>query len=109
MKQYSVDLAALVVACVMAGPSVGWAQGAQPIEAPVVPPERAVTFDFRAGEAKQVELSVQFLRGNLPFAFDEMLTAKQIKHQKLITGGGHAWMNAQHHLAEPGQWYFKST
>jgi enterochelin esterase-like enzyme len=39
--------------------------------------------------------------------FEEMLTAKKINHQKLITGGGHTWMNARHYLAETVQLYFK--
>ncbi len=68
MKQHSVYSAALVVACVMAGSSVGRAQRAQPIESPIVHPDRTVTFNFRAGGAKKVELSAQFLRGNLPLA-----------------------------------------
>ena len=36
----------------------------QPIESPVVHPDRTVTFNFRAPNAKKVELSAQFLRGN---------------------------------------------
>jgi hypothetical protein len=36
------------------------------LESPVVHPDRSVTFSFRAPNAKKVELSAQFLRGNQP-------------------------------------------
>lgn len=36
----------------------------QPIESPIVHPDRTVTFNFKAPGAKQVELSAQFLKGN---------------------------------------------
>lgn len=36
------------------------------IESPTVHPDRKVTFRFKAPDAKRVELSAQFLRGNLP-------------------------------------------
>lgn len=39
--------------------------------------------------------------------FDQFLTEKGIKHQSLVTGGGHTWMNARHYLAETLQLYFK--
>ena len=37
-----------------------------PIPSPVVHPDRTVTFSFRAPDAKKVELSGQFLKGNQP-------------------------------------------
>jgi hypothetical protein len=66
MKQHAIYSAALGVACGIAGSCVGWAQRAPQIESPIVHPDRAVTFNFRASGAKRVELSAQFLRGNLP-------------------------------------------
>lgn len=39
--------------------------------------------------------------------FDEFLTEKKIEHKRLVTGGGHTWMNARHYLAETLQLYFK--
>lgn len=41
-------------------------------------------------------------------AFDAYLTTKQIRHQTLITEGGHTWMNARHYLAETLQRFFKN-
>jgi enterochelin esterase-like enzyme len=40
-------------------------------------------------------------------AFDELLNDKKIEHKKLITDGGHTWMNARHYLTETLQLYFK--
>ncbi len=40
-------------------------------------------------------------------AFIDLLAERQIRHQKLITGGGHTWMNARHYLSETLQLYFK--
>jgi enterochelin esterase-like enzyme len=40
-------------------------------------------------------------------AFQELLQERKIEHQSLVTGGGHAWMNARHYLAERMQLYFK--
>jgi enterochelin esterase-like enzyme len=40
------------------------------IESPVVHPDRTVTFSLRAPNAKQVELSGQFIRGNRPLKAD---------------------------------------
>lgn len=40
-------------------------------------------------------------------AFIDLLAARKIEHQKLITDGGHTWMNARHYLAETLQLYFK--
>jgi len=39
--------------------------------------------------------------------FIDLLAARKIVHQKLITEGGHTWMNARHYLAETLQLYFK--
>ncbi len=39
--------------------------------------------------------------------FDEYLKEKQIKHQSLVTEGGHTWMNARHYLTETLQLFFK--
>jgi len=41
-------------------------------------------------------------------AFDEYLKKKNIKHQALVTDGGHTWMNARHYLTETLQRYFQS-
>jgi enterochelin esterase family protein len=41
-------------------------QRPEPIESPIVHPDRTVTFNFRAPNARQVELSAQFIRGNQP-------------------------------------------
>jgi enterochelin esterase-like enzyme len=43
---------------------------APPILSPVVHPDRTVTFNLRAPNAKQVELSGQFIRGNQPLKAD---------------------------------------
>jgi enterochelin esterase-like enzyme len=43
----------------------------QPIESPVVHPDRTVTFRFKAPNAKQVELGGQFMKGNQPLTVDE--------------------------------------
>jgi enterochelin esterase-like enzyme len=40
-------------------------------------------------------------------AFDKLMTDKKVAHQKLITGGGHTWMNARTYLTETLQLYFK--
>jgi len=40
-------------------------------------------------------------------AFDELLTERRIEHKKLITGGGHTWMNARTYLTETVQLFFK--
>ncbi len=40
-------------------------------------------------------------------AFIDLLAARKIEHRKLITEGGHTWMNARHFLAETLQLYFK--
>ena len=40
-------------------------------------------------------------------AFLDLLAERKIQHQKLITGGGHTWMNARHYLTETLQLYFK--
>lgn len=42
----------------------------QPVESPVVHPDRTVTFNFKAPNAKQVELSGQFIKGNQPLKAD---------------------------------------
>ena len=39
--------------------------------------------------------------------FDELLTEKKIEHKRLVTDGGHTWMNARHYLTETMQLYFK--
>jgi enterochelin esterase family protein len=39
--------------------------------------------------------------------FDQFLTEKGIDHHRLVTGGGHTWMNARHYLTETLQLYFK--
>jgi enterochelin esterase-like enzyme len=39
--------------------------------------------------------------------FNDFLKEKKLRHQSLITEGGHTWMNARHYLAETLQLYFK--
>lgn len=39
--------------------------------------------------------------------FMEALQARKVDHERLITEGGHTWMNARHYLAETLQLYFK--
>ena len=39
--------------------------------------------------------------------FNGFLKERGVKHQELITGGGHTWMNARHYLAETLQLWFK--
>ncbi len=64
--------AVLVSSCCLALAVTATAQPARtpPIESPVVHPDRTVTFRFRAPNAKQVELSGQFLKGNQPLTAD---------------------------------------
>jgi enterochelin esterase-like enzyme len=50
-------------------PAAPRTRGAQ-IQSPVVHPNRTVTFNFRAPNAKQVQLSGQFLKGNQPLKAD---------------------------------------
>lgn len=45
-------------------------QRPQPIDSPVVHPDRTVTFKLRAPDAKKVELSGQFLKANQPLTVD---------------------------------------
>lgn len=52
-----------VVALTLTGANVQ-RQRPQPIESPIVHADRTVTFHFRAPNAKKVELSAQFIRGN---------------------------------------------
>jgi enterochelin esterase-like enzyme len=40
-------------------------------------------------------------------AFEEFAKQRGLKHQTLITEGGHTWMNARHYLAETAQLFFK--
>ena len=42
----------------------------QPIQSPVVHPDRTVTFNLRAPSATKVELSAQFIKGNQPLNSD---------------------------------------
>lgn len=39
--------------------------------------------------------------------FESMLKEKHIRHESLVTDGGHTWMNARHYLAETLQLFFK--
>lgn len=39
-------------------------------QSPLVDPDRTVTFNFKASNAKRVELSAQFLKGNQPLTLD---------------------------------------
>lgn len=60
------SLLAAVAALCLAFPAGARAQRPRPaqIESPVVHPDRTVTFRFRAPNAKKVEVSTQFTRGN---------------------------------------------
>jgi enterochelin esterase family protein len=40
-------------------------------------------------------------------AFIDLMKERKLKHQTLITEGGHTWMNARHYLHETLQLYFK--
>jgi enterochelin esterase-like enzyme len=40
-------------------------------------------------------------------AFEQLMTNKKIEHKKMVTGGGHTWMNARTYLTETMQLYFK--
>jgi enterochelin esterase family protein len=40
-------------------------------------------------------------------AFMELLDQRKIRHQTLLTEGGHTWMNARHYLTDTLQLYFK--
>jgi len=42
----------------------------QPLESPVVHPDRTVTFNYKSPNARQVELSAQFIKGNQPLKAD---------------------------------------
>lgn len=59
-------LLAAAAICCLAFPSGARAQRPRPaqIESPVVHPDRTVTFRFRAPNAKKVEVTTQFTRGN---------------------------------------------
>lgn len=67
------------IRCLAAVGSIVWlstaitaqAQGRLPqIQSPVVHPDRTVTFSIRAPNARKVELSAQFLKGNRPLTAD---------------------------------------
>jgi enterochelin esterase-like enzyme len=40
-------------------------------------------------------------------AFDDLLTERKIEHKKLVTDGGHTWMNARTYLIETAQLFFR--
>jgi enterochelin esterase-like enzyme len=40
-------------------------------------------------------------------AFDDLLTERKIGHKKLVTSGGHTWMNARTYLTETVQLFFR--
>lgn len=44
---------------------------------------------------------------NSETTFQAMLKEKQIRHESLVTDGGHTWMNARRYLAETLQLFFK--
>ena len=58
--------AALIVSVSLAGTARAQAPRPPQIQSPVVHPDRTVTFNFKASNAKKVELSAQFLKGNQP-------------------------------------------
>lgn len=64
-------VAIVLTLCVFASaPASAQAPRSPQIDSPVVHPDRTVTFRFRAPNAKQVELSAQFLKGNRPLTVD---------------------------------------
>lgn len=69
MKRFPRLLAALLAA--HATSAVAQTNRPAPIQSPVVRPDRTVTFRFRAPEARKVELSGQFLKGNQAMQKDE--------------------------------------
>lgn len=60
------------VACLLgfAATAVAQSNRPPPLNSPVVHPDRTVTFSLRAPNAKKVELSGQFLKGNQPLTAD---------------------------------------
>lgn len=59
-------LLAVTAACCLSLPSAASAQAPRPrqVDSPIVHPDRTVTFNLRAPNAKKVEVSTQFTRGN---------------------------------------------
>jgi enterochelin esterase-like enzyme len=72
MKTNAKIFAALAASLYLAWAVDAYAQRpwAQPIESPIVHPDQTVTFNFRAPNAKKVELSAQFIKGNQPLKAD---------------------------------------
>ena len=63
---------AMVSFCLaLAGPASAQRPRVQPVESPVVHPDRTVTFSFKAKDARTVELSGQFIKGNQPLKADD--------------------------------------
>lgn len=69
MNPHSLALGFLAIALSTAAVAQG--HRPPPIESPVVRADRSVLFRLRAPEARKVELSGQFLKGNQPMAKDE--------------------------------------
>lgn len=63
-------LAAVAVGCLALPFSAAAQSWVQPVNSPVVHPDRTVTFYYQAQGAKKVELTGQFMRGNQPLQAD---------------------------------------
>ena len=73
MKATSTTLprtAAFVLGLALGFNALAQAQRPPQLESPVVHPDRTVTFNFRAPNARKVELSAQFLKANQPLTAD---------------------------------------
>ena len=71
MKQGIVGLLALSFCLALAVEASAQRPWVQPIESPVVHPDRTVTFSIKAKDARIVELSGQFMKGNRPLKADD--------------------------------------
>jgi len=71
MNSKPILLAATAAFCLVS-PFTASAQRPRPvqIDSPIVHPDRTVTFNLRAPNAKKVEISAQFLRGNQELKLD---------------------------------------
>lgn len=63
-------LAAVAVGCIALSFSTAAQSWVQPVNSPVVHPDRTVTFYYQSRGAKKVELTGQFMRGNQPLQAD---------------------------------------
>ena len=66
-----VVVAALSVSLTLVASASAQRARVQPIASPIVHPDRTVTFNLRAKDARTVELSGQFIKGNQPLKADD--------------------------------------